>query len=267
MEKKVGDGAGGEMQRRMIGRMLLLCGLALVAGGNVLAADKTYTIGVEELDYYPVYAMRGGEYSGYGRELLDAFARERGYRFEYKPFPVHRLFAVFFQGQVDFKFPDNPYWQKELRAGENVTYSASVMHYIDGTLVRPEMKDDTPDKIKTLATVAGFTPWGWMDTIKSKKLTVRENTNFTALSQQVIAKRVDAVYASVAVVNYQLDNVLKMPGALVFNSKLPHSRDSYFLSTLKHPEVIAEFDAWQKNRQDFVRNLKKKYGVEKGVTD
>ncbi len=255
------------MRRRAAGGVMWLLMLALAVAGNAFAVGKTYTIGVEELDYFPAYAMRDGVYSGYSRELLDAFAKERGYHFEYKPFPVHRLFAVFFQGQVDFKFPDNPYWQKELRVQENITYSTSVINYIDGTLVRPEMKDATPGQIRTLATVAGFTPWGWMDVIKSKKLTVRENTNFTALAQQVIAKRVDAVYASVAVVNHQLDNVLKTPGALVFNSKLPYSRDSYFLSTLKHPEVIAEFDAWQKNRQDFVRNLKKKYGVEKGVTD
>lgn len=231
------------------------------------ATGKTFTIGVEDLDYYPAYAIQNGNYSGYARELLDAFAKDRNYRIEYKPLPVNRLFASFFQGQLDFKFPDNPYWQKELRTGKNITYSTSVITYIDGALVRPEMQDATTDKIKTLVTVAGFTPWAWMDLIKNKQVTLRENANFTALAQQVIAKRADAAYASVAVVNYQLDHVLKTPSALVFNTKLPYSRDSYFLSTLSHPEVIAEFDAWQKSKQDFVRNLKKKYAVEKGITE
>jgi ABC-type amino acid transport substrate-binding protein len=244
-----------------------LFGLLAAFTGSATAAGKIYTIGVEELDYYPVYATKDGNYTGYARDVLDAFAKERGYHFEYKPFPVKRLFAVFFQEQVDFKFPDNPYWQSELRTGKTVAYSGSVVTYIDGALVRPEMKDVTPDKIKTLGTVAGFTPWAWMDLIKNKQVTLRENTSFTALAQQVAAKRVDAAYASVAVLNYQLDNVLKTPGALVFNSKLPHSKDSYFLSTLKHPEVIAEFDAWQKSRADFIRALKKKYGVEKGVAE
>lgn len=250
---------------RLLGAALF--GLLVAFAGPAAAAGKTYTIGVEDLDYFPVYATKDGNYTGYAREVLDAFAKERGYHFEYKPFPVKRLFAVFFQGQVDFKFPDNPYWQGELRSGKNIAYSSSVVTYIDGALVRPEMKDATPDKVKTLVTVAGFTPWAWMDLIKSKQVTLRENADFTALAQQVIAKRVDAAYASVAVINYQLDNVLKTPGALVFNSKLPHSKDSYFLSTLKHPEVIAEFDAWQKSKQDFIRALKKKYGVEKGVTE
>ena len=244
-----------------------LFGVLAAFAGSATAAGKTYTIGVEELDYSPVYATKDGNYTGYAREVLDAFAKERGYRFEYKAFPVKRLFAVFFQEQVDFKFPDNPYWQSELRTGKTVTYSGSVVTYIDGALVRPELKDATPDKIKTLGTVAGFTPWAWMDLIKNKQVTLRENASFTALAQQVAAKRVDAAYASVAVLNYQLDNVLKTPGALVFNSKLPHSKDSYFLSTLKHPEVIAEFDAWQKGKQDFIRTLKKKHGVEKGVTE
>jgi len=250
---------------RLLGAALF--GLLVAVAGTAAAAGKTYTIGVEDLDYFPVYAFKDGNYKGYAREVLDAFAKERGYHFEYKPFPVKRLFAVFFQGQVDFKFPDNPDWQGELRSGKNVAYSGSVVTYVDGTLVRPESKDATSDKIKTLGTVAGFTAWAWMDLIKNKQVTLRENASFTALAQQVVAKRVDAAYASVAVVNYQLDNILKTPGALVFNSKLPHSKDSYFLSTLKHPEVIAEFDAWQKSKQDFIRTLKKKYGVEKGVTE
>lgn len=242
-------------------------GLLATLAGAAVAAGKTYTVGVEDLDYYPVYAVKDGRYTGYAREVLDAFAKERGYRFEYKPFPVNRLFATFFQGQVDFKFPDNPYWQGDLRTGKNIAYSGSVVIYIDGALVRPEMKDAAPDEVKTLGTVAGFTPWAWLERIKNKQVTLRENASFTALAQQVAAKRVDAAYASVAVLNYQLDHVLKTPGALVFNGKLPHSRDSYFLSTLKYPEVIAEFDAWQKNHQDFVHALKKKYGVEKGVAE
>lgn len=245
--------------------MAFILGMWLATSG--WAAEKNYVIGVEDLDYYPAYTVRDGNYVGFARDLLDAFAKEQGYRFEYRPYPVNRLFASFYQGQVDFKFPDNPYWQGELRSGKNITYSGPVIHYIDGGLVRPEMKDATPDQVKTLVTVAGFTPWAWLDLIKSKQVALRENANFTSLAQQVISKRVDAAYASVAVINYQLDQVLKSPGALVFNPKLPHSRDSYFLSTLKYPEVIAEFDAWQKRRQDFVRTLKKKYAVEKGVTE
>ncbi|MBS4096702.1 MAG: transporter substrate-binding domain-containing protein [Sulfuricella sp.] len=242
--------------------------MAALPGGIALAGEtKTYTVGVEDLDYFPVYAVQRGQYVGYARDILDAFAKERGYHFEYKPFPINRLFATFFQGQVDFKFPDNPNWQGDMRAGKKIIYSTPVIAYIDGTLVRPELKDAGPDKIHTLGTVAGFTPWAWMDQIKSKQVILRENANFTALAQQVVAKRMDAAYASVAVVNYQLDNVLKTPGTLVFNSKLPHSKDNYFLSTLQHPEVIGEFDAWQKSHQDFLRGLKKKYGVEKGVND
>lgn len=248
-------------------KRLLAIAPALLLASSCWAAGKSYTIGVEELDYYPVYAIQGGNYVGYARDLLDTFAKERGYSFEYKPFPVNRLFVNFFQGQVDFKFPDNPHWQKDLRSGKNLAYSGSVVTYIDGTLVRPEQKDAGLDQIKTLGTVAGFTPWAWLDAIKNKQVVLRENANSAALAQQVVAKRLDAAYASVAVVNYQLDNVLKTPGALVFNNKLPYSKDNYFLSTLNHPEVIADFDAWQKTRQDLVRTLKKKYGVEKGVND
>ena len=226
---------------------------------------RTYIIGVENIDYYPAYRTENGHYIGYGRELLDTFAKARGYHFEYKPFPVPRLFANFFQGQLDFKFPDNPDWQAEMRAGKNVVYSAPIAAYIDGAMVRPDMADAGIDRIKTLGTLVGFTPWAWMDAIKSKQVALRENADLAALAQQVIARRLDAAYGSVAVMNYQLDHVLKTPGALVFNPKLPYSKNHYFLSTLKHPDVIREFNDWLKHNQATVRALKAKYRVEEGV--
>ncbi|MBS1192004.1 MAG: hypothetical protein H6R10_3796 [Rhodocyclaceae bacterium] len=237
-------------------------GIAPVAGA---ASPRTFVIGVENTDYYPVSRLEKGEYTGYGRELLDAFARDRGYRFEYRPFPVPRLFANFLQGELDFKFPDNPYWQAEMRRGRNIVYSAAVATYIDGAMVRPELANAGADRIRTLGIVSGFTPWAWKEAIARGQVTLRENTDLAALAEQVIARRVDAAYGSVAVMNYRLDHVLKTPGALVFNPRLPHSRDHYFLSTLKHPDVLRDFNDWLRNNPGLVRGLKTRYGVEKGI--
>ncbi|HJW26265.1 MAG TPA: transporter substrate-binding domain-containing protein [Rhodocyclaceae bacterium] len=241
--------------------------LALVLGAAPCAAapEKIYVVGVENTDYYPIYRMEKGTYTGYAREVLDAFAKARGYRFEYRAFPVPRLFAHFFQGEVDFKFPDNPYWQADLRRGSNIVYSASVLTYIDGAMVRADRADAGIEDIKTLGIVSGFTPWAWREPIARGQVLVRENTEIGALAEQVVARRLDAAYGSVAVMNYRLDHVLKSPGALVFNPKLPYSKDHYFLSTLKHPEVIREFNDWLRNNQGLVRTLKARYGVEKGV--
>ncbi|HZX33410.1 MAG TPA: transporter substrate-binding domain-containing protein [Rhodocyclaceae bacterium] len=247
----------------------LLCLALAWASGTATAADgagaRSYVIGVENTDYYPLSRLDKGKYTGFARELLDTFAEARGYRFEYRPFPVPRLFANFVQGDVDFKFPDNPYWQSDLRRGKNIVYSVAVATYIDGAMVRPELANAGIERVRTLGVVSGFTPWAWKDAIARGDVTLRENTDIAALAEQVIAKRVDAAYGSVAVMNYRLDNVLKAPGALVFNPKLPYSKDQYFLSTQKYPEVIREFNDWLRSNGAAVRALKAKYAVEKGV--
>lgn len=253
-------------------KQLSICLLCLALTWATGAANATgegnprsYVIGVENTDYYPLSRIEKGSYTGFARELLDTFAQARGYRFEYRPFPVPRLFANFVQGEVDFKFPDNAYWQSDLRRGKNIIYSAAVATYIDGAMVRPELADAGMERVRTLGVVSGFTPWAWKDAIARGDVTLRENTDIAALAEQVVAKRVDAAYGSVAVMTYRLDHVLKTPGALVFNPKLPYSKDQYFLSTLKHPEVIRDFNDWLRSNSATVRALKAKYAVEKGV--
>ena len=72
--------------------------------------------------------------------------------------------------------------------------------------------------------------------------------------------------ASVAVIHYELDHVLKQPGALTFDPSLPYSRDAYYLSSIKHPELVRDFNAWMRTNRNLVDTLKQRYGVEKGVT-
>lgn len=229
-------------------------------------AKEPLVIGVEALYYLPVATYENGIYRGFARDLFDAFAQDKGYEVEYRALPVPRLYASLFEGQLDFKFPDNAYWKKEQRAGKKIFYSDPVAAFIDGTNVLPGRKINNAAEIHRLGTMGGFTPWSWMDAIKAGKITLSENTRLEALVKQALAGRVDGVYASVAVINYQLDHVLKQPGALVFNPALPYSRDNYHLSTLKHPEILIEFNDWMRKNRDRVAALKSKYGVEKGVS-
>ena len=39
-----------------------------------------YDIGVEDIEYYPIYAKRDGIYAGYARELMDEFAKKEGHK-------------------------------------------------------------------------------------------------------------------------------------------------------------------------------------------
>lgn len=238
--------------------------ISLLLGMPARAEHRTLVVGVEELDYYPLYAVQNGKYVGVARDILDAFARAKGYTLTYRPLPIKRLYAEMQSGGIDLKFPDNPTWAPDAKARQRMAYSAPVIGYVDGVLVRPEHLGHVVDDVHVLGTVSGFTPFAWLDAIRDGRVLVKENPRMELLLKQVALERLDGAYASVAVANYQLETTLGMPGAVVFDPKLPHSRDFYRLSSLNHPQVIAEFDAWMAANAAQIKAMKDNAGAEKG---
>lgn len=242
-------------------RMLATAIAAILCFGTA-QAEETLEIGVEDLSYLPAYSVDNGVYGGYAREFLDAFAADSGYKFTYRALPVPRLYAEFLNGQVLFKFPANPNWSAQAKEGKNVIYSGPVARFRDATVV-PKANLGKP--IKTLGTVTGFTPWVWLDQIKAGEVRLTENTDFNALVRQVLAARIEGAYASIAVINYQLDKVLDRPGALVYDPSLPNSLDTYRLATISRPDVTTALDAWMAKNADRIAEMKQRHAVEKGV--
>lgn len=250
----------------LVRRAVLLLLLVACAPQTVHGQPQHFVVGVETIDYYPIYAGEAGEYRGYARELLDAFASKKGYVFTYEPLPVKRLFQAFLTEQVlDFKFPDNAHWSAEMRQGVQVTYSEPAVEYIDGVMVSPARKGMPVESMQLLGIIAGFTPFEYLDRIKAGSVTLDESTEYAALLQKAIMGRVDGAYSSVAVANYQLRDVLKQPQALEFDAGLPHTRSGYRLSTIKHPAIISEFNAFLAEEAALVQQLKDKYQAEVGV--
>ena len=230
-------------------------------------SPRRLRVGVENLDYLPIGAVVDGAYAGAAREILDAFARDAGLEIEYVPLAVARLHATFLEGGVDLKFPDNPKWKAELKRGRDVVYSAPVIAYADGTMTTPDRAGRGAAGMRVIGSAAGFTPWDWLPDIESGRVQLRENADLGALVRQAILGRVDGVYASVAVVNHQLDEVLRRPGALVLDTSLPHRRDGYSLSSIRHPGIIREFDAWLAAHAELVGAIKAARQAEKGVPE
>nr|WP_298165798.1 transporter substrate-binding domain-containing protein [uncultured Pseudomonas sp.] len=241
---------------------VLIVALLALTGWFKAWAGSNYLVGVEALNYYPHYSHQDGRFNGFAREVLDAFARSKGYSFEYRPLPVARLYESFFSGALDFKYPDNPDWQENRRQGKNIRYSDPVASYIDGVLVLPAHKGKGIERLATLGTVRGFTPWAYLALIEQGRLRVNAVTNFQQSLQQGILGRVDGVYINVDVGRHQLENVLKRPGALVFDEALPHAQGAYRLSSLKHTTLIEEFNAFLNLNAAEVRTLKDKYGLQ-----
>ena len=225
------------------------------------AWSGAYTIGVEATDYLPVSKGDTGEYKGYARELLDAFASKYGHQFTYKPVPVARLYDEFLvKKSVDFKFPDNGYWAGDAKKGITLSYSKGLVSVTDGTLVLPANKGKTT-AISKLGTLRGFTPFPYLDQIKDKKVTVTEANSADAAISMGEAGRVEGVYMGILAANYVMSEVMKKPGVLVFDDKLPKSTGDFSLSTVVHEDVIKQMDEFLVKEKSTVAKLKAKYKI------
>ena len=221
---------------------------------------KEYIVGVENLDYLPYYSGVKNEYKGLAKDLLDAFAEKQGITFKYKVIPVRRLFKALLDQSVDFKFPDNPYWQGEMKKGKNIVYSDAVVNTIDGIMVLPARKGMGVKKLKKIGTVMGFTPWEYKGDIDKGIIKLSENSNFSGLLTQVIKKRIDGAYINPVVAGYQLEKMNKKE-QLVFDSGLPYAKNDYQLSTIKQKDIIDAFNLFLKKNKALVDELKAKYSI------
>ncbi|MGC0151909.1 substrate-binding periplasmic protein [Chromobacterium vaccinii] len=229
------------------------------------AMASSFTIGVEEVDYYPLHRCVNGNFSGYGRDLLDAFAKQSGHSFTYVSLPVSRLFHTFLnENSIDFKYPDNPHWQADMKKGKPIFYSDPVVNVIEGLLVKPEKLDQLSEiSVKSIVTMRGFTPWPFDKAMRQKinsgTIRVYQEDSFGKLISLGMTGHYDAVYASPIVINYYLDEIIHKPGALVFDKKLPFESNDFSLSSIRQGDVIKQFNAFLTKNQPLILELKRKY--------
>ena len=213
---------------------------------SVSLFSKTFTIGVEKLHYLPYYDTKKGKYMGFSRELFDMFAKDSGYTIIYKPLSVKRLVKMFLTNRIDFRFPDNKYWDQDQKKGKSVFYSDKIVRYTDGVMVVPQNLGKGLKHLKKLGTVMGFTTYEYLQYIKSKQIILKENPRLVGLLKQTIRQRIDGAYVNADVAKYVLEKINKSD-SLVFDKTLPYSQDYFYLSTIKHPEVLKQFNKWMKN--------------------
>lgn len=241
----------------------LLLALALPFSAPAAAQAKEFTVGVETTEYYPIYAVRDQQWTGFSREVLDAFAAKKGYKFNYQPLPVLRLFTEFVgKDTLDFKFPDNPLWRQDIKKDAKISYSKPVFESVEGGMVLPGNVGKGLGAVQVLGTIRGFTPWPYVDAIDSKKVVLESSDDLKSLVQKAMVGRVQAIFINTHIADYHMTHELKKPGALVLDKDLPGNDVQYLLSTRKHAAVIAELDAFLASEKALIDSLKAKYKLQ-----
>lgn len=239
-----------------LGMLALWCSWVASAA----AQTPSYTVGVEDYEnFLPYSEFKGGEYRGLGRDMLDAFAKQRGYRFDYKVLPLKRRDAMFTRGELDLAFPDNPNWVTVLKKGLRVSY-APMLEFTDGVLVRPEDKGKPVTRIKTLGIPLGFTPYPYQQLVNSGEMRLEESARYDRLYEKLVRRHVDGAYMNTRIADYYFSNVARYSEApVVFDPDLPNAMGFWYLSSIRHPKLIEEFRDFMASNKAMIDELKQRY--------
>lgn len=229
-----------------------------------LAAQLEYRVGVEDVDYYPIYSAVPPDYQfrGYARDLLDAFAVHEQIQLRYVSLPVRRLTHDYWAGRLDLIFPDNPRWSEGKKQELGIVYSQPLLVFQDAMLVLPSRLGQPREGFRKLGFVRGFTPWKFQTEIAAGRVEIETSPGPEGLIRMALSGYIDAANMARQVAQYHLAQ-LGQPDGLRVEPRLLSLVDShYHLSSIRHPELIHRFDAFLLAEPRAVAALKAKYGLQ-----
>jgi hypothetical protein len=227
-------------------------------------AVPAYRVGVEDVDYYPIYSAVPPDYlyRGYARDVLDLFASRAGIRLVYVPLPVRRLTHEYHSGRLDLIFPDNPRWRTEEKRSFAIVYSQPLLVFQDAMLVLPQRLGEPLESYRILGFIRGFTPWKFKADIEAGRVQIKESPSPEGLIRMALSGYIDAANMAQQVAHYHLAQQ-GVPDGLVVEPRLLALQDShYYLSSIRHPELIRRFDAFLHSEQRTLDALRRKYGLQ-----
>jgi polar amino acid transport system substrate-binding protein len=251
--------AGFSCARQAIALALLA---ACMMTDAAAAAGRTYRVGVQAGDYYPIMAAKPPElrFEGYARDVLDLFAASENIQFQYVALPARRTFNEFWSDRLDFAFPDNPRWSVDDKKGLSISYTKPVVTFQDAIYVVAAHGNDR-NGMKSLGMLLGWTPWKFEAEIAAGKLQVHTAPSPESLLKMTMAGRIDGANLAEQVANYHLKRE-GLVGALVPNRRLMPIADShYYLSSIRYPELIESFNQFLERDKTKLQKLRLHYGL------
>ncbi len=226
------------------------------------AAGRTYRVGVQAGDYFPIMAAKPPElrFEGYARDVLDLFAASERIEFQYVALPARRTFNEFWAGRLDFAFPDNPKWTLDGKKGLAIQYSHPVISFQDAIYVVAARRNEK-DGMKSLGILLGWSPWKFEPEIAAGRLRVHTAPSPESLLRMTLAGRIDGANVAEQVANYYIKRE-GWAGALVPNRRLMPIADShYYLSSIQHPGLIESFNHFLERDKVKLQKLRLQYGL------
>lgn len=240
--------------------VLIFC---LLSAGIILPCAlkaESYVVASQNIAYYPHYEFSAIQDKGFAWALLEAFAADKGIKFEYVSMPVLRLQIELEKGNIDFVYPDHPSWTNPVNDNSTKFYSKPLTESLVGTFVKPERIGDGINTIRKVSIVLGFSPLYWQERIdsgKTKLISVADNKSAIYMAQW---ERADAFDMDYYVAQYLLDK-LDDVDSFRLDPELPVTVVEFCLSTLKRPELLEEINTFITNNPGLIAMLKARYKI------
>ncbi|GAA5142442.1 hypothetical protein [Thalassotalea piscium] len=218
---------------------------------------KNFVVGVQDVPYYPLYDF---PHPSHSKELLDAFAKSKGYTFTYLALPIKRTDYWYQENEIDFKYPDSKRWSNGRNVFYKLKFSDAVVELLAGAIVRSDNVGKHRSDVKTLGTILGFHATMWLDLMASGNTKLVQSSSPLNIVKQVLYGHVDATNIEPSVANYYLTLIGK-EGDLVLDKTLPFEKYTYHLSTIKHEEVLTEFNQFLRENEKLLLDLQEKYDI------
>lgn len=241
----------------------LLCCLLLIEGlsASVLASEKhIYRVGIEDIEYYPMFTTKEERNkTGFLIGVMELFAKQRGVKFEYIHLPITRFEEWYRQESIDFRLPDNPIWNTN---NDKLVFSADILQLPSHTVVLKKNQSTPVSNLKFLGSLHGFMPaFHWEERIKSGKTQFTFKSSIRVLIQMLVKGMVDGLDVNISVVHHYAKELGYNTDDFVESTEAPIFQYTYALSTMSHPEIIKDFDAFLVASQNEINLLKQRKNI------
>ncbi len=232
-----------------------------VFSASVQAEDKPiYRVGVEDVDYYPMFTKKGGRYkTSFLIDVMELFAQKRGVKFEYIHLPITRFEEWYQQDSIDFRLPDNPIWNVNT---ENLVFSGDIIELRADTVVLKKNQHKPLSTLKVIGSLYGFMPGPhWKNRINSGKTKFVFESSMPVLVGLLKRGMVDGLDVNLTVVRHHAKELGYNKDDFVASTEAPSIQYTYTLSTITHPEIIKDFDAFLVASQNEISLLKQRKDI------
>jgi ABC-type amino acid transport substrate-binding protein len=222
---------------------------------------QALTLGVEDTNYAPYFYLDNQKrFQGAAREIFDLFSETSDLNISFSPMPVPRLFNEFVKGNVELKFPDNPLWSASLTANVKVHYSAPVLNITESLMVLEQEPAVAKKEIKLVGTILGFSIPGIAEFVANHEFETVKTREIEQLMHMLVSNRVQGVYFNENVARNLVKKIYPNK-SLIRHSQYPPFKYAYHLSSIKHPKLIEQFNAFLISHHEELDAIRSRYGL------